>query len=137
MPAGKLQGAEACAECHEAEHRGWLETRHAKALESLKKEGNESRPSCVRCHGTRQADAPETELESYRTGVQCESCHGPGEAHIKAKGGKRNIVTLSGLSLECIVEPLCASCHDEENDPDFDAKKALEDIQKAHRAATH
>ncbi len=43
-----------------------------------------------------------------RTG--CESCHGPGKAHVDAHGGKATIVAFSELSPERI-QNVCLTCH--------------------------
>ena len=44
-----------------------------------------------------------------RTG--CESCHGPGKAHVEARGGKTTIVAFSQLEPGQIVDN-CLRCHD-------------------------
>src|SRR5579864_8326362 len=43
-----------------------------------------------------------------RTG--CESCHGPGQAHIQARGGKATIVAFSQLQPKAVLEN-CLRCH--------------------------
>lgn len=40
----------------------------------------------------------------------CEGCHGPGEAHVKAKGGKTSIVAFSQLNEKQSLET-CLRCH--------------------------
>jgi len=45
-----------------------------------------------------------------RTG--CESCHGPGKAHVEAKGGKATIVAFSQLQPREILDN-CLRCHSE------------------------
>jgi hypothetical protein len=45
--------------------------------------------NCIRCHAVAGQPAPEVQGEAYRTqvaelGIACESCHGPGEAHVAA-----------------------------------------------------
>jgi DmsE family decaheme c-type cytochrome len=40
----------------------------------------------------------------------CESCHGPGRAHIAARGGKQNIVAFSVLSPKKTIDN-CLTCH--------------------------
>jgi DmsE family decaheme c-type cytochrome len=42
----------------------------------------------------------------------CESCHGPGSAHIQAHGGKATIVAFSELSAERTLDA-CLRCHSE------------------------
>jgi DmsE family decaheme c-type cytochrome len=43
-----------------------------------------------------------------RTG--CESCHGPGKAHVEARGGKATIIAFSELAPERILDN-CLRCH--------------------------
>src|ERR1017187_4053307 len=43
-----------------------------------------------------------------RTG--CESCHGPGKAHVEAHGGKATIVAFSQLEPRAILDN-CLRCH--------------------------
>lgn len=132
LPAGKVLGADACTGCHKKEYTGWLSTKHRQSMADLKKEGNDQKVSCVKCHGTLTDGKAADALSSYVGGVQCEVCHGSGEAHVKAKGGKGNILALTSDSLSCVVGPLCTSCHDTENDPDFDLEQALSRITKSH-----
>jgi DmsE family decaheme c-type cytochrome len=42
----------------------------------------------------------------------CESCHGPGKAHVEAKGGKATIVAFSELSPTATLDA-CLRCHGE------------------------
>lgn len=83
-------GSEACRSCHAAEYEVWKQSRHSHAYETL--EHHARRPAgrqydgeCAVCH---------TVGLGYRTGfrneqstphlkhVGCESCHGPGSAHV-------------------------------------------------------
>ena len=69
---------------------------------------------CFGCHTTAARRGNELRLEKYENGVQCEDCHGPGEAHIagiadgKPKPG--SIRSLKGLKAE-ETNDLCGSCH--------------------------
>src|ERR1039457_1613192 len=47
-------------------------------------------------------------LPPERTG--CEGCHGPGKAHVEARGGKATIVAFSQLSPEKVLDA-CLRCH--------------------------
>lgn len=102
----KYTGEEVCKKCHADRHRKWSGTRHARAFATLVAKSRQYDPSCVMCH----ALAYECEkgklsiggMESYQN-VQCESCHGPGELHVKSKGQES-------------MEPLptvksCLKCH--------------------------
>jgi tetratricopeptide (TPR) repeat protein len=66
---------------------------------------------CFRCHstGTLRVDAA-LSVQPSELGVHCESCHGPGAAHIKSQGAKgsiRNPGELNGVSLNVF----CGGCH--------------------------
>jgi hypothetical protein len=102
--APKYIGAEKCKNCHNSPKSGeqyakWQKEKHAKAFERLasdeaKKAGKEKgvddpqkAEQCVKCHTT-AAKEPDTALMkgfNRQGGVQCESCHGPGEKHLKAR----------------------------------------------------
>ena len=78
-------GTQACAECHKKEFDMWQETRHAKAMDSLAKEGAQTKTECLKCHVTGYgidngfkdiATTPEF------ANVQCEVCHGPAYQHV-------------------------------------------------------
>ncbi len=44
--------------------------------------------------------------------VACESCHGPGESHVAAGGGKATIVAFSQLPQEQVLKA-CLKCHEQ------------------------
>ena len=79
---------------------------------------------CFRCHSTGPVTLNQASgIQPYEPGVHCESCHGPGEAHISAGGGAgtiRNPGRLNALELN----DYCGACHrkapeiGEENDWD-------------------
>lgn len=97
-------GAEKCKTCHSSNDTGnpfeaLSKMKHAHAFESLasddaKKTGAakdiadpQKADACVKCHVTAFGVPDEEIAKGFdRTiGVQCESCHGPGEAHFKAR----------------------------------------------------
>ncbi len=102
-----------CKNCHSEIYEIWSSSKHAHATDTLKNTHQEYDPECINCHVTGSVtrngfvnvkETPEMEH------VQCESCHGPAEAHIvkPAKGfGKAG-------------EQTCRSCHTTERAPDFD-----------------
>jgi hypothetical protein len=129
FPAGQVQGSAACASCHKEIHAGWKNDPHGKAMDSLVKKGSDKDVGCVKCHSTLKDSKNPGNLASFEPGVGCESCHGPGEAHLKAGGGKGNIVALTKSCPVCIIESICTSCHTREQDPDFELEKALAAIK--------
>jgi thiol-disulfide isomerase/thioredoxin len=121
--ADPTAGAEACKDCHEAEYAQWASSGHRKAMGVLEKDGKATEPGCVACHATATRGGPRpTELSGFRVdeGVGCEACHGPGGAHIAAKGGTDNIEGLGEDCPVCVIEALCTSCHTAEMDRDWD-----------------
>lgn len=107
-------GAQRCEPCHSAISAAWQKTRHAKALESLKKSGQENLPACVGCHVTGyELDGGfiDNDLTPEMAGVQCESCHGPGSSHVVNPSS--NMTKAPGVEL-------CRQCHTEKQDPKFD-----------------
>jgi DmsE family decaheme c-type cytochrome len=81
--AADYAGSQACKTCHPDIWSTFYKNPHFKSLAS----GKESEEN---------------------TG--CESCHGPGKAHIDAKGGKATIVAFSQLGPEKTLDA-CLRCH--------------------------
>lgn len=158
-------GVSKCKSCHNKEAMGkiyakWEETKHHEALDGLKsddalrygKEVGIEKPweadACLKCHITAYETPKEKRHKRFKMnlGVQCESCHGPGSIHIKArlkaaKEGKKAGVDLSGLPKgvpegEIILpdEGLCRSCHNEDSPSfkKFDFGERLEKIRHLH-----
>lgn len=110
-------GVEMCKSCHLDEYNQWSQTKHAFAYNTLLRKHRQFSPKCVMCHVTGGGydsgytfGSPDRSLVN----VQCEMCHGPGSAHIKAP--------LKVNMLRRPPEKLCVACHDEEHS-DFDMKK--------------
>jgi tetratricopeptide (TPR) repeat protein len=62
---------------------------------------------CLNCHGAEQAKG------AHETGVRCETCHGPGSAHLKAVGADaadKAIINPKRFTNEQVLEQ-CAQCH--------------------------
>ena len=132
---GPNAGSAACATCHETEHTRWSSGPHANAMSSL--EGELARDSsCVRCHATPTASGPlPEELSGYRVSesVGCESCHGPGVAHV-ADPSSANILSLGETCPECVLNEVCTSCHTQGWDPAWDLNTRLGTIRESYRA---
>jgi len=122
---GEMLGAKACKECHLAEYNHWKRSPHAKAMGTLDK-----RPEaeCVQCHATAKVSGPPpSHLKDYlvEEGVGCESCHGPGDAHVKAGGGTENIEKLGDDCPVCVIEAVCTRCHTSRWDPGWNLEADL------------
>lgn len=119
-------GVGLCARCHADIAARWAETRHANAHGTLIDAGRHREPECLRCHvtgfGQPGGFVPEKyDLEGEAIalsggllrGVQCEACHGMGTRHGTGAGWAKP------------EEAVCRSCHDADNDPDFDYAGAM------------
>jgi len=135
FPSGKNVGSAACKECHEVEHAWWSSSPHARGMDSLRTEGSDN-PACVRCHATATTSGPAPDrMDGYRTpeGVGCESCHGPGEAHVASKSAS-DIEGLGDDCPVCVIEAVCAGCHTARWSPDWNLDERLERV--AHTLPT-
>ncbi|MEZ5962393.1 MAG: cytochrome c family protein [Planctomycetota bacterium] len=137
--ANRFIGAKACKNCHDGAEKGnmfdhWSKTPHAKAYETLasdkakevgKKHGvddPQKSDKCVQCHVTAfGVDAKEIK-RGFKTedGVQCESCHGPGENHAKLRlkesqtGGTPAPVSAEEIETGRDAKH-CQKCHNEKS----------------------
>jgi peroxiredoxin len=124
-------GAESCRDCHRPQYDQWIRTRHAAAFAVLLRQDRGADPACTPCHTTgagRRGGFGDRDLEDRpMTHVQCEVCHGPGEDHLKAPPAlkKATIYGITNQCSVCIIQGVCATCHDRANDPDFDLETAL------------
>jgi DmsE family decaheme c-type cytochrome len=76
-------GSESCKDCHEAQFKSFSDTKHAKL----------------------------SQLKSWKGKVQgCESCHGPGKAHIEDATDLTKIISFKDKSSKVISES-CLTCH--------------------------
>lgn len=66
---------------------------------------------CFRCHSTGQPKlGAGFTITPGENGVRCESCHGPGAAHVKAGGGAATILNPKRLNAVELNE-FCGTCH--------------------------
>ena len=103
-PGNKYIGAEKCKNCHSSDASGnqygaWMKSEHSKAFEKLcsdeaKKFAKEKwiddpqkSDKCIKCHTTAFGVAADMIKKGFdaKAGVQCESCHGPADQHMKAR----------------------------------------------------
>ena len=141
--ANRYIGAERCKDCHQGEAGGdayghWARSGHAEAFETLasakakaiaKAKGIEDpqrSDRCMRCHQTAFGVAADEIKKGFdlKKGVQCESCHGPGEQHViarfaaAAKGGGDARVRQTVPEGEIVANAgmkTCLACHNEES----------------------
>jgi len=106
-------GVEACASCHQEQHKVWENSRHAHAMATLEKKNQQFDNECVKCHsvGFQKGGFQSLYTTPQFANVQCEECHGPGGRHANNPGkGYGFMATPVG----------CMQCHKQPNDPDFD-----------------
>jgi hypothetical protein len=116
-------GAERCKTCHAAEFAAWEASPHARALQTLSPT-EQKNPRCLACHTM----VPE-DVQVALTGVQCESCHGPGR-HYSPSWVMRDPELSRQLRLIARVDATaCARCHNDAvptvGSFDFAAKREL------------
>ena len=142
---------------HESSYKVWKKSGHSLALATLEhtQPPRNYDPECVSCHvvgwDPEHFFPYKGGYESRQTTPQladvgCESCHGPGEAHVNAElhgtlGLQQELQKAAGLSKaeaeKCAAEVLeelqkvmrvtraeaekhlCVTCHDGDNSPDF------------------
>ena len=111
-------GAKKCKMCHKKDgtHPSWLETKHAKAWESLDEKAQKDE-KCVTCHSTGT-----TAKGDLLTGVQCEACHGPGSDY-KKKSVMQDREKAIAAGLLMPNEETCKKCHNENVPAEFRPKE--------------
>ncbi len=125
-------GAEKCRACHAPEYQKWQQTRHPHAYEDLESVGKNFDPDCVACHSVgfnRPGGFLNTGLTPHLSGVQCESCHGPAQAHVD-DGGK----TATG-NHQWKKKQICAQCHIGIHSPSFNLETYWPKIAHGQKTA--
>lgn len=138
--ANRYIGAQKCKSCHDKEetgnqHKQWLESKHSKAFEVLasdaaklvaKEKGivdPQKDAACVKCHQTAHGLPAAQIMKGFdpTAGVQCETCHGPGEAHMMARMKAAAAKTPgypeipAGEIITLPSEASCKVCHNPES----------------------
>ena len=135
-PCGSFVGSEKCKSCHEESYDVWKKSGHAKAHKTLLDldPARNFDPECVSCHVTGWHPTKHFPYESGYWSLEttpklidtgCESCHGPGSAHVKAENGgdlalQEKLQKAAVVTKEEAEKRLCLSCHDLDNSPSFD-----------------
>ena len=143
-------GAAKCKNCHTFEAGGnqygaWQEAKHASAFEVLASDeahqvaadlgiaDPQKSDRCLKCHVTGHGEPEELFKNGFDVtqGVQCETCHGPGEEHLRARfrAAAQEEDLAEGQVAEYVKVPegeiittptkeVCYGCHNEES-PSF------------------
>lgn len=109
-----------CGNCHATFQASWKETGHAGAWDGLQNSGHPA-PYCEACHTVSQlgntlvdsAGWTLTQDERYLD-VQCESCHGPGFAHVQ---DPLTAVPLASIEAGAEATVGCGECHNGAHHP--------------------
>lgn len=109
---GPYVGAERCKMCHRREFESWQATGMATTWNRVKDAPDVEK--CLPCHTTgygRPGGFTSLEATPHLVGVQCESCHGPGQAHMATpmadKEARRASISLNAED----GAPDCRGCH--------------------------
>lgn len=154
-------GAAKCMNCHQAKAAGdqwtaWQDAKHSKAFEVLASDeakrvakelgidDPQKSDKCLKCHVTGHGLDKELFKKGFKPehGVQCETCHGPGEEHLRARfraaaeapelpeGEVAPYIVVPAD--EIIVSPareVCYGCHNEKS-PSFKSFCYFERVSK-------
>ena len=112
-----------CGNCHVDVQAEWAQTKHAGAWATLQASGH-AQAMCNKCHTVSgltngQADsagffAVSGDAQRFYQDVQCESCHGPGAAHVSAPGETQPLPTML---VPADYSDGCTACHNSSHHP--------------------
>jgi len=114
--ASVYAGVEVCGQCHQAAHEKWSASEHAKAFADLEAVGKSFDPDCIVCHTVgfeQDGGFIDLAMTENLINVQCENCHGAGQAHAEA-GGTKPLGNKGWTPAQ-----MCAQCHIGSHSPDF------------------
>jgi len=105
-----------CGNCHVSHQTDWVTTRHADAYATLTNLGAAAQDFCFQCHTVNERGNALTAASGWNVvkdtayhDVQCESCHGPGAAHVENPDGAPKPLASIAVSLDATNG--CAECH--------------------------
>ncbi len=123
-------GSAECRSCHAEAYAWWQGHNHGRAYQTLVDVFKEYNLSCVGCHVTgynRPGGATVTHnLDGKLVNVGCESCHGPGSAHIADPAAPSTVVRDT-------PERTCIECHN----PDHSDRFVYEAFKNTLRVPGH
>jgi len=126
-------GMEKCASCHKQAVALWRTTVHAHAWKTLVDGGKQADYKCVGCHVTGYGEIGGSSLGYTRRleSVQCETCHGPGSAHVAGKGLEEPPAIRRDTPAS-----VCTGCHNEHHSDTFQYAAYLRDVLGPGHAAS-
>ncbi len=108
-------GNSTCGGCHESIYAKWKTLKHGHALDTLVSKDRQFDPECVSCHtvGMQYVGGYRSrEKTPDLANVGCETCHGPGSAHIEEPDVKYRMIFTA-----------CEECHNHETSPTFEPNR--------------
>jgi predicted CXXCH cytochrome family protein len=118
-----------CGNCHVLKQQTWALTGHWKAWSDLQASGGAG-PSCFKCHTTNgltniaQDSAgfftAAAASQKYFQDVQCESCHGPGAAHVTTPDETATQPIPYFTSYDSTKGVGCGECHSGSHNPFYE-----------------
>jgi len=114
-----------CAACHKEALAFWKATVHATAWKTLVELGKQNDYRCIGCHVTGYAQVGGSSLghTDHLRDVQCEVCHGPGSAHVDAKGLEEPPAVQRATPAST-----CTGCHTTQHSDTFQYEAYLRDV---------
>jgi hypothetical protein len=110
-----------CGNCHVGQQRDWAQTGHAGAWELLQTSpfftGTCNGAGCHSLNWRGNQDSAKVGYEAVQDtvyqDVQCESCHGPGYAHVQDPSVKANrpIASINVTDDPALADRSCSGCH--------------------------
>jgi hypothetical protein len=145
---GDFVGSEKCQTCHEKSYDTWKKSGHAKAWNTLLETDPPRNfdPECISCHVVGWHPTSHFPYKSgflgeketpHLGGVGCESCHGPGGAHVAAESGGDSALQAKLQKAMVVTKEeaqtnhakWCQNCHDLDNSPDFKFETYWPDVE--------
>src|SRR5512134_3106058 len=112
-----------CGNCHAGGQAAWVQTAHANAWEDLQASGS-AQDFCTGCHTVSELGNAVDSLAGYNRvadsayyDVQCESCHGPGLAHVESVYGGTVVRPFASIVVDTAGTNGCGECHAGEHHP--------------------
>ncbi|GDY14008.1 hypothetical protein LBMAG53_28860 [Planctomycetota bacterium] len=123
-PGTAFVGDAACRSCHAQEFAVHAASRHALPKARFSGTPTANDPECLTCHttglGAIGGFSRRGQSEHGLNRIGCESCHGPGAAHVSARiAGDAVHAKLPRITLA-----QCSTCHDAERNRQFDVHAA-------------
>ncbi len=129
-----------CGNCHVEKQTLWAATKHASAWADLQASGHAG-ASCEPCHTvSANGNADTVTAVGYTStkdpryeDVQCESCHGPGLAHVTAPSLSNRPLASIAVDTGTAIGNGCGECHTGVHEPFVDEwKQSLHAAQNSH-----